>query len=110
MATFLKQATKAANDAADVQAARFEDGELSGYEGPMIWLLYDGTEIQMFEPLSSIFRDMDHEHIRYGNRRYLITGKTVDNCDFAIRCDLEALAAWDVGAAYLEAQRRRSSW
>jgi hypothetical protein len=106
MKTFLNQAIKAANDAVDEQTARFEDGDMCGYVGPMIWLLHNGTEIQLFEPLSSIFTDMEYVRIRYGNCRFIITAKSVDNCDFTIRCDLGAFAAWDVGAAYLEERRR----
>jgi hypothetical protein len=81
---------------------------MCGYVGPMIWLLHNGTEIQLFEPLSSIFTDMEYVRIRYGNCRFIITAKSVDDCDFAIRCDYRAMVAWDVGAAYVEEQVKRS--
>jgi hypothetical protein len=108
MKTFLNQAIKAANDAADEQTARFEDGDMCGDAGPKIYLLHNGTEIQWFEPLSSIFTDMECVRIIYGNYGFLITAKSVDDCDFAIRCDYRAMVAWDVGAAYVEEQVKRS--
>jgi flagellar biosynthesis GTPase FlhF len=105
MATFMQQARKAANDADAAHMERFEAGEMSQPDGPLMTLLYDDHEVQLFEPLSSIFKDMEHENIRYSNRRYYIAAKSADNCEFTIRCDAEALETWEVGAAWLEQQR-----
>jgi hypothetical protein len=105
MATFVKQARKAANDADTKYQNRFEAGELSEPERPLMTLLYDDQTIQLFEPLSSIFKDMKCMHMRCCNGRYFITAMSIDNYEYTIRCDAAALENWKAGTLWLEQQR-----
>jgi hypothetical protein len=99
MATFVKQARKAADDADAAYQTRFDAGEMSEPDGPTVTLLYNDHEIPLIEPLSSVFKDMEC------SRRYFIDAVSVDKGEFRIRCDVDAFEAWEVGASWLEEQR-----